>query len=62
MPLKHRKSEAIVPKRRIYHYVMTLRLKREEELAIKAYAKRHKLGVAEAVRELIAKALEQDKR
>ena len=46
-----------MPKPRIYHYAMTLRLKREQQQAIKAYAKQHKLGLAEAIRELVNKGL-----
>ena len=48
-------------RKRMYHYIMSLRLKRGEELAIKRYAKRHKLGVAEAIRQLVERALNEEK-
>ena len=50
-----------MPKPRIYHYAMTLRLKRKQQQAIQAYAKQRKLGLAEAIRELVEQALDTPK-
>jgi hypothetical protein len=47
-----------MPRKRVYHYIMSLRLKCAEELAVKAYAKRHELGVAEVIRLLVKRGLD----
>ena len=51
-----------MPKPRLYHKRIDVLTTRQQWAAIAKYAKRHKLKWGEAVRELIAKALEQDKR
>ena len=48
-----------MPKPRLYHHFLRARITREQRQAIQAYAKLHGLRWGEAVRELIAKALEQ---
>lgn len=58
-----------MPKPRLYHHFLRARITDEQRLAIQAYAKRcglvdkdGKPRQGEAVRQLIAKALEQGKR
>ena len=51
-----------MPKPKLYHHFLRARITVQQHLAIKAYAKAHGLRWGEAVRELIDKALEQDKR
>ena len=58
-----------MPKPKLYHHFLRARITDEQRLAIKAYAKAHGLvdkqgqpKQGEAVRELIAKALEQERR
>ena len=46
-------------KPRLYHHILRARITREQRQAIQAYAKCGQLRWGEAVRELIAKALEQ---
>ena len=58
--LQRRASEASVPKPRLYHHFLRARITREQRQAIQAYAKRHGLRWGEAVRQLIAKALERE--
>jgi hypothetical protein len=51
-----------MPKPRLYHHFLRARITREQRQAIQEYAKRHGLRWGEAVRELMGKALEQDRR
>ena len=48
-----------MPKPRLYHRRIDVLTTQEQWVAIARYAKRHELRWGEAVRELIAKALEQ---
>jgi len=50
-----------MPKPRLYHHFLRARITREQRKAIQAYAKHHKLCWGEAVRELVERALEQDR-
>ncbi len=49
-----------MPKPKIYHHRIDALTTREQWKAIKAYAKANKLRLGEAIRELIATALERD--
>lgn len=50
-----------MPKPKLYHKRIDVLTTREQWAEIEQYAKAHKLRWGEAVRQLVAKALEQDR-